>query len=173
MMNGDAAGSGRSRGHHASAYLTGTTRNNKRSMPSADNELALCSNLAHLDLRRGAESLMRQQPIGGSIGSVGSTASTASSTIATTFAEIDSIDDDGSVNYGRMRKRRRHCRSHNAYGSHDFHNILQSLFHRDEGNQPSTMPTSSAGSTGAEGAPASISAAGNLMMDDLASPLHF
>jgi hypothetical protein len=160
---------------HASAYRKGGTNHsniNKRAMPSADNELALCSNLAHLDLRRVAESLSRQHHNGGSIGSVASTTSTASST--TTFADIDDNGggggDDGSVNYGRMRKRRRHSRTHNAYGSHDFQGILQSLFQRgDDGNQPSAGV-----SGGAEGAPlsAAMGAMGNIM-DDLASPQHF
>jgi hypothetical protein len=166
---------------HASAYLKGGTNHSsnstKRAMPSADNELALCTNLAHLDLRRVAESLSRQHHNGGSIGSVASTTSTASSSTAATFADVDSMmDDDGSVNYGRMRKRRRHSRTHNAYGSHDFQGILQSLFHRgDDGNQPSTNdPSSLAGgvSGGAQGAPSAAGALGNVM-EDLASPQHF
>jgi hypothetical protein len=184
-MNDSSSGGADARSNdgrrHASAYKKGgTSRNsssNKRAMPSADNELALCTNLAHLDLRRVAESLSRQHNNGGSIGSVASTTSTASSSTAATFADIDSMmDDDGSVNYGRMRKRRRHSRTHNAYGSHDFQGILQSLFHRGEdGNQPSTTdPSSSAGgvSGGGEGAPSAAGALGNVM-EDLASPQHF
>jgi hypothetical protein len=166
-------------GRHASSYMKGTTSHNggssnslKRSMPSADNELALCSNLAHLDLRRVAESLSRQHN-GGSIGSVASTTSTESSS-TTAAAAFDSMDDDGSVNYGRMRKRRRHSRTHNAYGGLDFQGILQSLFQRGEGegNQPSTVPSSSSARvSGADGAPPAM-VSGNIM-EDLASPQHF
>jgi hypothetical protein len=180
-MNDSSSGAADARSNdgrrHASAYMKGGTNHSsnshKRAMPSADNELALCTNLAHLDLRRVAESLSRQHHNGGSIGSVASTASTASSA---TIADLDDEGDDGSVNYGRMRKRRRHSRTHNAYGSHDFQGILQSLFQRGEdGNQPSTNdPSSSAGGVlgGGEGAPSAAGALGNVM-EDLASPQHF